>query len=255
MLTGTRMFPGRHSHVLRRQIRLLRQIELIQLHVLPRSRLRLIPFSEISNTAKSTAEKITPDTVAAGLVNRFTTAIPSSTSVISPSPSGISSPADREIQRHSEFAVLRMRVAQHQHRHAFQREAPDHAERVEVRQERHVAAADHDRHDLQRHHHVDDPVRRAELRVRLPEPVRQHAVFGNAVQHAVRSHNRRVHRARKNQRAHHHHENVKHQPQRRTAPCRFIARPPIRFSKYCGRVLSGMIITAKNETSDVKTML
>ena len=91
--------------------------------------------------------------------------------------------------------------------------------------------------------------------VRMAEPVRQHAIFGNAVQHAVRAHNRGVHRAGKNQRAHHHHEHVKGQPRSRNGPARLMARPPIKFSKNCGRVLSGMIITAKNETSDVKTML
>ena len=52
------------------------------------------------------------------------------------------------------------------------------------------------------------------LPVRLAEPVGQHAVFGHAVEHAVGANDRRVHRARQNQRAHRHHEYVKHQPQR-----------------------------------------
>ena len=47
--------------------------------------------------------------------------------------------------------------------------------------------------------------------MRLPEPVAQHAIFRNTVQHAVRSDDRRVHRAGKNQRANNHHENMKRQ--------------------------------------------
>ena len=52
----------------------------------------------------------------------------------------------------------------------------------------------------------------AETRVRLPEPVGEHSVFGNAIENAVRSHDRGVHRARKNQRANHHDECVENQP-------------------------------------------
>ena len=57
----------------------------------------MIRFSENSNAANNNPEKITPDIVAAGLVKRFTTAIPSSTSVINPSPTGISTPAIRKL--------------------------------------------------------------------------------------------------------------------------------------------------------------
>src|SRR5258707_280188 len=38
-------------------------------------------------------------------------------------------------------------------------------------------------------------------------------------------------------------------------PSRFIASPPIRFSRNCWRTPSGMIITAKKETKEVKTKL
>ncbi len=159
-----------------------------------------------------------PDTVAAGLVKRLTTAIAQKHQRDQTRrPTGISVPAIVKVQRDAEFALLRMRVAQHQHGDAVQREAPDHAEGVEVREKRHVAAADEDHHDLQRHHHVDDPVGSAESRVRLPEPVGKHAVFGNAVQHAVRSDDGRVHGAGKNQRAHHYHEDVKDQPRHERA--------------------------------------
>ena len=38
-------------------------------------------------------------------------------------------------------------------------------------------------------------------------------------------------------------------------PTMCIARPLIRLAKYSGRTLSGMIITAKNETSEVNSRL
>ena len=72
-----------------------------------------------------------------------------------------------------------------------------------------------------KHDHVDNAVRSAELAVRLAEPVGQHAIFGNAVQHAVGPDDRRVHRAGQNQRAHDDHEHVEHQPQP-NGPARFI---------------------------------
>ena len=40
-----------------------------------------------------------------------------------------------------------------------------------------------------------------------------------------------------------------------SGPTRYMERPPIRLSRNWGRAESGMIITAKKETSDVKTML
>ncbi len=70
------------------------------------------------------------------------------------------------------------------------------------------------RQDLKDDDHVDDAMRSAELAMRLPEPVRKHAVLGNAIQHAVRADDRRIHRARQNQRSHGHHEHVERQPQR-----------------------------------------
>jgi hypothetical protein len=40
-----------------------------------------------------------------------------------------------------------------------------------------------------------------------------------------------------------------------TGPTRCIDSPPIRLSRYFPRSVSGMIITAKNETSEVNNML
>ncbi len=48
--------------------------------------------------------------------------------------------------------------------------------------------------------------------MRLAKPVAEHAVFGYTVQHAIRTDDRGVDRARKDHRAHHHHEGVKDQP-------------------------------------------
>src|SRR5258708_31692579 len=56
--------------------------------------------------------------------------------------------ANSEIERHLEFALAWIRVAQHQYGQAVHRKTPDHAEGVKVRQEGNVAAADHDPVDL-----------------------------------------------------------------------------------------------------------
>ena len=66
---------------------------------------------------------------------------------------------------------------------------------------------------LQQRDEVDDAVGGAKAFVRLAEPVQQDAIFGHAVQHAVGADDRGVDRARKNQHAHDHHEDVEHQPQ------------------------------------------
>ena len=42
---------------------------------------------------------------------------------------------------------------------------------------------------------------------------------------------------------------------RESGPIRYMERPPIRLSRNWGRAESGMIITAKKETSEVKIML
>ena len=120
--------------------------------------------------------------------------------------------ADSEVERHLILTLARLLVAQHEDRKAIHRETPDHAEGIEIREKRHVAAADQNRQDLQPRDDIDNPVRRAELAVRLPEPVRKHSIFRNAVQHTVRAHNRRIHRAGQDHRAHHHDKSVKDQP-------------------------------------------
>src|SRR5207253_2611088 len=86
-----------------------------------------------------------------------------------------------------------------------------HAERVKVRKKGHVAAADDDSDDLQRHDDIDDAIARPEPFVRLTEPGAEHAVFRNAVQHSVRSDDGRVDGARQDQSADNHDKTVEYQ--------------------------------------------
>ncbi len=58
---------------------------------------------------------------------------------------------------------------------------------------------------------VDEPARGPEFAVRLAEPIGQNAVFGHAVQNAIRSDDGRVHRAGENDSPHQHDETVKQQ--------------------------------------------
>ena len=92
---------------------------------------------------------------------------------------------NNRIEWHAVFAVLRVRVTQHQHRHTLHRKTPNHAKRIQVSEECYVAAAYDDGHQLKRNHKIDDPVRRPKSRVRMPEPIGQYSVFRHAVQHAV----------------------------------------------------------------------
>ena len=91
--------------------------------------------------------------------------------------------------------------------------------------------------------------------VRMAEPVGQHAVLGDAVEHAVGADDRGVDRAGQNQEADEHDEDAERQPHRqrpdhvhRQPADQVVAVLPIRTP-------SGMIITAKNEISEVISML
>src|SRR6202453_3600456 len=119
--------------------------------------------------------------------------------------------ADAQIKRHLEFALAGIGVAQHENGEAVHREAPDHAEGVQVGQEGDVAAADDDRRDLQDDDDVDDAIAGAELRMRLTEPLAKHAVFGNAIEHAVGPDDCSVDRAGENQRSDDNDETVEDQ--------------------------------------------
>ena len=120
-----------------------------------------------------------------------------------------------EIQRHTIFAVAGMRVTEDQDGHALHGETPNNPESVQVRKEGDVAAADNDREDLQTGDDVDDAIGSAKPAVRLTEPVGENAIFRDAVQYAVRTHNGRVHGAGQNQRAYDDDEAVEEQPKQK----------------------------------------
>src|SRR5205823_13401539 len=114
--------------------------------------------------------------------------------------------ANLEIERNLEFTLARTGVPKHQDGQAVHRETPNHTERVEVRQESDIAMADQNRKNLQCNNDVDDAIARAELRVGLAEPFAQHAILGNAVEHAVGPNNRGINCARENENAYYHHK-------------------------------------------------
>src|SRR5216683_2165053 len=111
-------------------------------------------------------------------------------------------PAYSEVQRHLEFALAGIRVAQDQHRQAVHGKTPDHTEGVQVCQERYVAAADKN---------VDDPVAGAKARMRLTKPVAEYAVFRDAVEHAIRTDDCSIDGTGKDHSANHHHEAMEDQ--------------------------------------------
>src|SRR5260370_26627553 len=118
---------------------------------------------------------------------------------------------ESEIQRNLKFALARTGVAENQDREAVHREAPDHPESVKVRKKRDVSAADDDGDDLQRHDDIYDAMARAKPFVRLPEPRAEHAVFRNAVQYAVGTHDGRVDGTCQDQGAYHDNKTVEYQ--------------------------------------------
>ena len=126
--------------------------------------------------------------------------------------------ANGQVQRHLPAALARVLKAQHQHGEAVKHEAPQHAEGVGFAERIDIAAADEDGDELQPHHHVQDAVAGAELGVRPAKPISQHAIFGDAVEHAVGAHNRRVYRAGEHQEADDHDKRAEDQLQR-MRPC------------------------------------
>src|SRR5262249_12557120 len=121
--------------------------------------------------------------------------------------------ADSEIQRHLEFAFARIGVTEHEHRQTVHCKTPDHAEGIEVCEKSHIPVANDDGEKLQGYDDVDDAVARAEAGVRLAEPVAQHAVLRNAIEHAIRAHDGRVHGSRQDEGTHDYDEGVEDQPQ------------------------------------------
>jgi hypothetical protein len=89
--------------------------------------------------------------------------------------------ANIKIKRNLELADSRPGVTEHEDGKPVHREAPNDAERVEVCEERNVAAANKNSYDLQGDYDVDDPVARTEAWVRLPKPGAKDAVLRDAV--------------------------------------------------------------------------
>ncbi len=121
--------------------------------------------------------------------------------------------ADVQIARHLPLAIARLGEAQHQHRQRLHGEAPDHAEGIERGQLVDVAAAEDDGEQLHADDQIDDAIAGAVAVVRLLEPGGENAVFGHAVQHAVRADDGSILRAGQNQDANQHHEAVEKQLQ------------------------------------------
>ena len=119
--------------------------------------------------------------------------------------------APSEIERHLPFARLGEFIAQHQHRQRLHRKTPHHAERVGLPEQIDVAAAEQDRHDLQADDEVDEAVGGAEFAMRMAEPIREDAVLGDAVQHAVRAEDGGVDRPGEHDGADHDDERVEQQ--------------------------------------------
>src|SRR5882762_2844411 len=89
--------------------------------------------------------------------------------------------AEIKIERDLELALAGSRITQNQYRQAIHREAPDHSEGIQVREEGDIAAADQNGENLQAYDDVDNPVAGSKARMRLPEPFRQHTIFRNTI--------------------------------------------------------------------------
>src|SRR5712675_1470734 len=116
-----------------------------------------------------------------------------------------------KIERNLELALARSRITQNQHRQAIHREAPDHSESVQVREESNIAAADQNGENLQAYDDGDNSIAGPKARMRLPKPFRQHTIFRNAIQYAVGTDDRSVHCPGENDRTHDHDKSVKDQ--------------------------------------------
>src|ERR1700757_5298307 len=85
------------------------------------------------------------------------------------------------------FAISGLGEAQHQHCQRLHGEAPDDAESIQGRQLVNVNAAQNDCQQLHANDQVDDAKTCAVAVMRPLEPTRQHSVFGDAIQYAIRA--------------------------------------------------------------------
>ena len=160
-----------------------------------------------------------------------------------------------EIQGDTVLALARFFEPQHQDRQSLHDKAPNDAKGVSFAQKVNVAAAEENGQNLEAHHHIDNAIGGAKTRVRPPEPVGKNAILGHAIQNAVGTYDGSVYSAGENQDVPPITTNPWNTRRSIKGPAMFIASPPMRLSKKFLRTPSGMIITAKKETSEVKIML
>ncbi len=201
-----------------------------------------------------TNEKIRPATVALGLVNKFTMAIRNNTSVINVSPTGISLPNSRKfkgtrysrspgcvyrITRTAMPCMVKLQITPKAYRLARNVTSPRLRRIVRIWKATTMLMMRCDVPNLRcgcRNQSASTPS--SETRFSTPfEPTI--AVLTAPARIIVPTTTTKAWNANRN---------VK-------GPARFMARPPIRFSRYLPRVPSGMIITAKKDTSEVNNRL
>src|SRR6266849_6572914 len=213
-------------------------------------RLRCVMRSETENTPNITNEKTVPATVALGLVKRFTIAIKNSTSVINASPIGISLPNNRKftgtqysrspgcvyrITRTAMPCIVKLQITPKAYKLARKVTLPRLARIVRIWKATTMLMMRCDVPNLRcgcRNQSASTPS--SETRLSTPfEPTI--AVLTAPARIIVPTTTTNAWNASRNA----------------NGPTRFMDRPPIRFSRYLLRVPSGMIITAKKDTSEV----
>ena len=207
------------------------QLKLIELAlVAPRAAASVIR-SDTTKTHEERGVKSTPEIVAVSLVKRLMMAADEQHERDQHRADGHFAAADCRLSGtlHSRGDVRHL-VAEHDHGKRIEHETPDHAKRVgfaehESRCHGSARSSTICRMTIE----VDQPIGRAEALVRLAEPVGQHAVFRHAVQYAVRSDDRRIHRAGEHQEPDDHDKRLEEQPQPERSD-QFMASPEIRLS-------------------------
>src|ERR1700760_340248 len=89
--------------------------------------------------------------------------------------------------------------------------APGNAKRVGRAKQRHAPPADDDRSSLKDRDERDDPIGCTVFPMRLAEPSWHDAVFGDTIEHAVRTYDGRIDGCRKDQNADQNHEGLEAQ--------------------------------------------
>src|SRR5579884_269511 len=120
--------------------------------------------------------------------------------------------ANANVERNLVFLIVTL-ITKHENTQRFQEKAPDHAEGVSFAEQIHVAAAGGYRGDLQQRDGVDHAMRRTVLAMGFTEPIQQDAVFGDAVENAVRPDNGGIDGSGENQYADNDDEHVEQKAQ------------------------------------------